>query len=301
MSETIGFVGLGNMGQPLASNLLQDGYRLRVYNRTPEKMQRLVAQGAQPVSQPGEVAEPGLIVITMLADDQALESIVLGDSGILQRLRPGGIHVSMSTVSPTTARKLAQQHAAHGSAYVAAPVFGRPNAVAARQISICLSGPQAARERVLPILNGLSHGVFVFGDDPGAANVAKLAGNFLIVAAIEAMAEAFTLAEKNGISSAAVADLLGQTLFACPIYKNYGAAIVQQRYQPAGFKLALGLKDIDLVLQTAAASKMPMPLASMLHDRLMAALAKGRAELDVAALALNAAEDAGLPPRPGAS
>jgi 3-hydroxyisobutyrate dehydrogenase-like beta-hydroxyacid dehydrogenase len=294
MPENIGFIGLGNMGQPMVSNLLTAGYGVRVYNRTPGKAQALVAQGAEEMRQPSEVAKPGTTVITMVADDRALEAVVLGENGILERLNPGGIHLSMSTIAPATARKLAHQHAAHGSTYVAAPVFGRPQAVAARQIWICLSGPVAARERVHPILQTLGQGVFSFGDDPAAANVVKLVGNFLIASAIEAMAEGLTLAEKNGISRAAVTDMLSQTLFACLVYKNYGALIAEQRYRPAGFKLSLGLKDIDLVLQTAAASKMPMPVASQLHDRLIAAMAKGREDLDWAAIAINVAEDAGL-------
>ncbi len=294
MPEHIGFIGLGNMGQPMVSNLLTAGYGVRVYNRTPGKTQALVAQGAEEMRHPSAVAKPGTIVITMVADDRALEAVVLGANGILEQLNPGGIHLSMSTIAPATARKLAQQHAAHGSTYVAAPVFGRPQAVAARQIWICLSGPAAARERVHPILQTLGQGVFSFGNDPAAANVVKLVGNFLIASAIEAMAEGLTLAEKNGISRAAVTNMLGQTLFACLVYKNYGALIAEQRYRPAGFKLSLGLKDIDLVLQAAAASKMPMPVASQLHDRLIAAMAKGREDLDWAAIAINVAEDAGL-------
>jgi 3-hydroxyisobutyrate dehydrogenase-like beta-hydroxyacid dehydrogenase len=144
------------------------------------------------------------------------------------------------------------------------------------------------------VLNAIGHGVYDFGEDPGAANIVKLSGNFLIASAMEAMAEALTLAEKNGINRASVADMLGQTLFACPIYQNYGKAIAQQRYEPAGFNLSLGLKDIDLVLQTAASTTVPMPLASILHDRFLSALAKGREELDWAAIALSVSEDAGL-------
>ncbi len=295
MSELIGFIGLGSMGEPMASNLLKAGYTLRVYNRTPSKAASLVNQGAKLVSHPRDVAEPGGTVITMLSDDQALEAVVGGDNGLLVRLGRGGMHLSMSTVSPATARNLAERHQRYGVAYLAAPVFGRPEAAAARKLWICLSGPQATKESVRPVLSALGQAVFDFGEDPGAANVVKLSGNFLIAAAIEAMAEAMTLAQKNGIDRARISDMLGQTLFACPIYQNYGKAIAQERYKPAGFKLSLGLKDIDLVLQTAASSKMPMPLANLLHDRFVSALAKGREELDWAALALGASEDAGVP------
>ncbi|MBI3780498.1 MAG: NAD(P)-dependent oxidoreductase [candidate division NC10 bacterium] len=294
MNESIGFVGLGNMGEPMASNLLKAGHALRVYNRTPARAASLMAQGAKLVPRLSEVADPGGIVITMLSDDQALEGAVADDNGLLQRLGPGGIHLSMSTVSPATARNLAERHRRYGVTYLAAPVFGRPQAAVARKLWICVSGPRAAKDRVQPILSALGQAVFDFGEDPGAANVVKLSGNFLIASAIEAMAEAMTFAEKNGIDRARLIDMLAQTMFACPIYQNYGKAIVQEDYKPARFRLSLGLKDIDLVLQTAAASKTPMPLASMLHDRFISAMAKGREELDWAAFALGAWEDAGL-------
>lgn len=294
MSESIGFIGVGNMGQPMARNLLKAGFRLRVYNRNASKAAPLVAQGAQQVSHPGDVVEPGGIVITMVANDDALESVVLGEEGFLKRLGPGGIHLSMSTISPATARKLADLHTKQGSMYVAAPVFGRPDAAAAQKLWICVSGPQAAKERVQPILNALGQGVFDFGEEPGAANVVKLAGNFLIVAAMEAMAEALTLAEKNGLDRSRVIDMLAQTSFACPIYQNYGTVIAQKRYTPAGFHLSLGFKDVGLVLQIADDVKMPMPFASLLHDRLIASIARGRGDMDWSALALAVSEDAGL-------
>jgi 3-hydroxyisobutyrate dehydrogenase-like beta-hydroxyacid dehydrogenase len=293
MNESVGFVGLGNMGEPMASNLLKAGYALRLYNRTPARAASLMAQGATLVSRLSEVADPGGTVVTMLSDDRALEDVV-GGSGVLDRLGPGGIHLSMSTVSPATARTLAEDHQRYGVVYLAAPVFGRPEAAAARKLWICLSGPRAAKDRVQPMLSALGQAVFDFGEDPGAANVVKLSGNFLIASAIEAMAEAMTLAEKNGIDRARLIDMLAQTMFACPVYQTYGKVIAQEHYEPARFRLSLGLKDIDLVLQTAAASKTPMPLASLLHDRFISAMAKGREELDWAAFALGASEDAGL-------
>jgi 3-hydroxyisobutyrate dehydrogenase-like beta-hydroxyacid dehydrogenase len=294
MSERIGFIGLGNMGQPMARNLLKAGFELRVYNRNAAKAKPLVELGAQQVFRPSEVVEPGGIVITMVANDSALESVVLGNEGFLERLGPNGIHLSMSTVSPATAHKLADFHAKHGSIYLAAPVFGRPEAAAARKLWICLSGPQAGKERVQPVLNALGQGIFDFGEDPGAANVVKLAGNFLIAAAMEGMAEALTLAEKNGIDRSKVIDMLGQTIFACPIYQNYGKTIAEKRYTPPGFYLSLGLKDVGLVLQTADSAKVPMPFASLLHDRFLASVAKGRGDMDWSALALDVSEDAGL-------
>ncbi|GAC1349129.1 MAG: NAD(P)-dependent oxidoreductase [Ktedonobacteraceae bacterium] len=294
MSERIGFIGVGNMGQPMAGNLLKAGFELRVYNRNASKAEPLVAQGAQRVSQPRDVVEPGGIVVTMVANDSALESVVSGEGGFLERLGPDGIHLSMSTVSPATARKLADLHAKHGSMYLAAPVFGRPDAAAGGKLWISLAGSQAGKERVKPVLNALGQGVYDFGEDPGAANVVKLTGNFLIAAAMEAMAEAFTLAEKNGIERTKVIEMLGQTSFACPIYQNYGKAIAEERYTPVGFLLSLGLKDVNLVLQTADSARVPMPMASLLHDRFMASVARGRGEMDWSALALAVSEDAGL-------
>ena len=294
MNESIGFIGLGNMGQPMAHNLLKAGFDLYVYNRSPNRAEPLVAQGAHQASRPSEVAEPGRIVVTMVANDNALESIVLGEEGFLEQLGPNGIHLSMSTVSPATARKLADLHAKLGCIYVAAPVFGRPEAAAAQKLWICLSGPQAAKERVQPVLHALGQGIFDFGEEPEAANVVKLTGNFLIAAAMEAMAEALTLAEKHGIDRTKVIDMFGQTSFACPIYQNYGISIAQKRYTPAGFYLSLGLKDVGLVLQTADNVKMPMPIASLLHDRLIAGVAKGRGDMDWSALALGVSEDAGM-------
>jgi len=294
MNNIIGFVGLGNMGLPMASNLVEAGYTLRVYNRTAEKAQPLIAQGAELADKPANVVEPDGIAITMLSNDQALEEVVLGENGILDKLGSGGIHLSMSTVSSATANKLAKHHKQRGAHYLAAPVFGRPDAAAARKLWICLSGNGVAKERVLPLLNILGQGVFDFGEEVGAANVVKIAGNFLIISAIEAMAEAFTLAEKNGVERTQIADLFSQTIFGCPIYQNYGRLIATEQYEPAGFKLSLGLKDVTLALQTARDSQMPMPLASLLHDRLMASVAKGRGDIDWTGLALNISEEAGI-------
>jgi 3-hydroxyisobutyrate dehydrogenase-like beta-hydroxyacid dehydrogenase len=290
----MGFIGLGNMGRPMAGNLLKAGHPVRVWNRTSARAAPLAAQGATVVSSPEEVAEPGALVITSLANDQALEEVVGANRELLRRLGSGGIHVSTSTVAPATSRRLAEGHRQYGVAYLAAPVLGRPDAAAAAKLWIFLSGRPDARERVRPVLQVLGQGVFDLGEDPGAANVVKLACNFLLASAMEAMAEAFTLAEKNGVGRGLVADLLVQTLFDCPVYRNYGKQIAEQRYQPALFKLSLGLKDIGLVLQTAASSQVPMPLASLLHDHFLAAAAKGRGGLDWTGLAAEVSEAAGL-------
>lgn len=293
-SQPIGFIGLGKMGAAIAGNLLKAGYRLQVYNRTSEKAAGLVAEGATLAHSPHDTAEHGGIVITMLANDQALEHVVLGDPEFIERLGPNGVHLSMSTVSPRLARRLAEQHRRFGVEYVAAPVFGRPEAAAARKLWICLSGSPMSKQRVRPILDSVGQGTFDFGEEPAAAHVVKLAGNFLLASAVESLAEALVLGEKNGIDRSKLADMLSSTLFACPAYQTYGRVIAQQRFRPAGFTVELGLKDIDLVLQTAADSTTPLPLAGLLHDRFLAAVAKGRGELDWASIWLESAENAHL-------
>jgi 3-hydroxyisobutyrate dehydrogenase-like beta-hydroxyacid dehydrogenase len=294
MSETIGFIGLGNMGLGVASSLLRAGHKLRVYNRTASKAASIVAQGATLVPRPSQVAEPGGIVITMLSDDTALEEIAHRDPSFLKMLSPGGIHISMSTVSPAISRRSATHHAAQNVGYVAAPVFGRPESAAAAKLWTCVSGEAAAKKRVHPILSAVSQTVFDFGEDPGAANVVKLCGNFLLIAALEAMAEAAVLAEKNGVNRKDLLSMLTHTLFACPVYQGYGQRLTDQKYETAGFRLSLALKDINLALDTAESSAVPMPLASLLHDRWLSAVANGRENMDATAAALNVAEAAGI-------
>jgi len=296
MAETLGFIGLGNMGEPIAANLLAAGYGLRVYNRTASKAAPLLAKGATAAKSPADVASPGGIVLTMLADDRALEEVCLPAGSFVEKLGAGGIHISISTIAPATARRLAAHHAKHKVEYTASPVFGRPDAAAAKRLWVCTSGAAAAKNRVQPILEAIGQGIFDFGEDAGSANVVKLCGNFMIASAIEAISESLTLAEKNGISKSAVAELFGKTLFACPVYQGYGRQIAEQKFEPAGFRLALGLKDISLALETAAASSVPMPLASLLRDRWITAIAKDRGNLDWTAVALGVAEDAGLKP-----
>ncbi|HZO80270.1 MAG TPA: NAD(P)-dependent oxidoreductase [Candidatus Binataceae bacterium] len=294
MNQEIGFVGLGAMGAPMAANLLTAGYKLRVYNRTAAKTDALVAQGAARVERAGDVAAPGGIAITMVADDAALESVTAGAGGLAERLGRGGIHISMSTVAPATARRLAQHHAVCGGVYVAAPVFGRPDAARAKRLWIATSGPAAYKATVRPLLEAMGQAIFDFGEDPGAANVAKLCGNFLIAANLEAMAEAFAMAEKQGVDRVAVAEMLAKTLFACPIYLGYGKAVAEKRFTPVGFRMPLGLKDVELALRTAAEVTMALPTASLVRDRILTSLAKGREDMDWSALALSVLDDAGL-------
>ena len=297
MAQTLGFIGLGNMGEPIAANLMAAGHALHVYNRTASKAAALVAKGATLAKNPADVATPGGVVFTMVADDRAIDELCLSPGSFVERLGPGGIHISLSTISPATARRLAEHHAKHKVEYVASPVFGRPEAAAAKKLWVCTSGHSAAKVRVRPLLEAIGQAMFDFGEDAGAANIVKLCGNFMIASAIETISESLALAEKNGIDKNAVADLFGKTLFACPVYQGYGKSIAAEKFEPAGFRLALGFKDVSLALAAATASSVPLPIGSLLHDRYLAAIAKGRSDLDWTAIALGVAEDAGIKPQ----
>jgi 3-hydroxyisobutyrate dehydrogenase-like beta-hydroxyacid dehydrogenase len=292
MAETLGFIGLGKLGSAIASNLLKAGFPLRVYNRTLEKTKPLVENGATLATLPQSAPVKGGILISVVSDDRALEEICSDE--LLRALGAGGLHISMSTVSPETSRGLAKRHARIRAGFLAAPVFGRPEAAAARKLCICNSGPADAKARAKPIFDVISQGIFDFGEDVGAANVVKLAGNFLLTAAIEAMAEASALAEKNGIRRADLLNMFTSTLFNCPIYLNYGKRLIDADFENAGFTIPLILKDMRLVQQTAFQTQSPMPMVNLFCDRYLALLAKGKGNLDASALALGAAEDAGL-------
>lgn len=292
MPETIGFIGLGQMGRHMAANLMSAGFPLRVYNRTRDKAGPLAKRGAIVVDRPQDVAAAGGIAVSMLANDQALESVA--GKELAQRLGKGGLHISMSTVSPATSQRLAEQYVQEGAGFIAAPVFGRPESAEARKLWICVSGAPAEKHRAKAVFDALGQGVFDFGQNVGAANVVKLAGNFMLTAAIEAMAEASALAEKNGIPRKELLAMFTQTLFNCPIYTGYSKRLIEADFEKVGFALPLALKDMSLAHQTAASSRAPMPILSLLVDRYIAALANGREKLDASALGLGAAEDAGL-------
>jgi len=294
MSETVGFIGLGGMGSAMAANLIKAGFALRVYNRTPDKARALVEMGAAQADTPGGAVARGGLVVSMLTNDQALEEVTLGENGLAEALGACGVHVSMSTVAPDTSRRLAQRHAALGGHFVAAPVFGKPDAAAARKLWIATSGPEEAKARVRPLLDAMGQGVYDFGEDAGAAGVVKLTGNFLLGAAIEAMGEAFTLAQQSGIDRQAVFALFSETLFNCPVYKNYGKMIAAEHYQPVGAVPSLIRKDFGLVLAEAKTRNVPMPLAGLVHDRLTSMVAKGREDRDWAGFAGEISESAGL-------
>ncbi len=293
MTTAIGFVGLGNMGLPMAHNLLKAGYPLHVFNRTAARAEGLLAQGATWAPSPRTVAQRVGIVISMLADDEALESVALGEQGILAGLAKGGIHVDMSTVSPDTSKRLAQRYREQGVHFIAAPVFGRPEAAAAAKLWICPAGPAEVIERCRPLFDAMGQGVIVVGTEPHQATALKLVGNFFVVSAIETLSEAFTLAEKAGLKRETILDVI-KALLPVPLFQGYGTRIARNEFSPAGFSLRLGLKDVGLMRKLAEEVAAPLPLADLAHNHLLAALAKGRGDLDWGALVTVVRELAGL-------
>jgi 3-hydroxyisobutyrate dehydrogenase-like beta-hydroxyacid dehydrogenase len=297
----IGFIGLGNMGQAMARNIARAGHTLTVYNRT-RRAEELRAEGARVANSPYGAALNADVLITMLADDEAVEAVIFGAQhaaspegrGALHGLRPGTAHISMSTISVALSKRLADTHAAAGHAYIAAPVFGRPGVVAAAHLWVVAAGPAEHIERCRPLFDLMSQGLFTVGEAPWAANVVKLAGNFLLAAMLEALGEAFALVRKSGVEVHQFLDIINAALFKSPIYATYGAIIADARYEPAGFKLALGSKDVRLALEAADAAATPMPLASLIRDHFLSAMAHGQGGMDWAGLARVIAENAGL-------
>lgn len=279
----IGFLGLGNMGQAIAGNLLKGGHELRVWNRSPNAAQPLVEQGAIAVSEPGQ-AFAADVVFSMLADDKALRSVLL-DSGLLDRLNGPLIHVNLATVAVAFADELDALHRARGIDYIAAPVLGRPNVAAAGQLNILAAGPTAAIDRVQPLLDLVGRKTFRLGEKASSANVMKLAANYMLISAVDALSEAAVMVKGHGLASADLIDLLSSTILPGPIYSGYGALIGKRSYEPAAFKAVLGLKDIDLVLAAASDASVSMPNAERVRANLQDAVDHGQGEMDLAVLA----------------
>ena len=289
----IGFVGLGKMGEGMAGNLLAAGHDLIVYNRTRRKAEPLAKRGARIADRPAALADADAVV-TMLADDQAVEDVAFGKDGLLAALPAGRTHISMSTIGVALSERLARSHEAAKQHYVAAPVFGRPEAAAAAKLFIVAAGEEESIARCQPIFAALGQRTFSLPGAPAAANVVKLSGNFLIAAVIEGLGEAFALVRKAGIDPRTYLDILTSTLFTAPVYKTYGDLIVGEKYDQVGFGAALGVKDIRLTLAAAEAHRAPMPLASLLHDHLLTVLAQGGDAQDWSALGRLAARNARL-------
>jgi 3-hydroxyisobutyrate dehydrogenase-like beta-hydroxyacid dehydrogenase len=288
----VGFIGLGHMGAGMAANLLKAGHRVTVFNRTPAKAEPLIALGATLANSIAE-ASRGDAVVTMLANDEAVEDIVLGDDGVIANLPSGGLHVSSSTISVTLSQRLTEAHSRKSQKFVAAPVFGRPDVAAAGRLFVVAGGDAAAIEAALPLLEAIGQKTFIISDMPKAANLVKLSGNFLSASVIEALGEAMALIGKAGIDERQYLDLLTSTLFDAPIYKTYGSLIAERRFTPPGFAAPLGEKDIRLVLAAAEDLRVPMPVASLLRDRFLNLLAHGGDRLDWSAIGRLAAAEAG--------
>ena len=246
----VGFIGLGNMGAAMASNLLKASHDLTVYNRTRARAEPLAAQGAKIASTVAEACR-GEIVFTMLADDDAGESVVYGNEGVLAALAKGAIHVSSSTISVALAERLTAEHKQRGQQFIAAPVFGRPEAAVEAKLFILPAGPKSAIKMVAPLFQVIAQRTFIVSEIPKAASLVKLSGNFLIASVIEALGEAMALVSKADIDRHEYLDILTATLFGAPVYKTYGELIADGKFEPAGFAAPLGLKDIRLTLAAA--------------------------------------------------
>ena len=288
----IGFIGLGNMGLPMARNLLKAGHQVTVYNRTRERADSLRGEGAIVADRTADTCA-GDVVVTMLADDHAVRDVVFGEK-LIPRLKPRTTHISASTISVALARELTQAHAEARNQFVSAPVFGRPQAAAEAKLAVVAAGAAKSIDYCQPVLDAIGQHTFIVGTEPHHANVIKLSGNFLILSVIESLGEAFALLRKSGVEPERFLDVMTNTLFTAPVYKTYGNLIAREQFLPAGFKLLLGLKDASLVLAAAADARAPMPVASLVRDHILAAIARNGEELDWSAFSRISADNAGL-------
>jgi 3-hydroxyisobutyrate dehydrogenase-like beta-hydroxyacid dehydrogenase len=290
----VGFAGIGNMGLVMARNLIKAGHTLAAYNRTRGRAEELRSLGATIARTPGEAASGAEAIITMVADDRAVEDVIFGPSNIIESLPAGAVHIAMSTMGVALSHRLVAAHGERNQLYVAAPVFGRPDAAAAAKLVITAAGPADAIERCQSLFDAMGQKTFLVGEDAPAANLVKVAGNFLITTTIESLAEAFALIRKAGVDPQKFLDILTGSLFAAPIYRTYGGMIAADNYEPVGFRMTLGMKDNRLVLSAAEEAAVPMPMASLIRDRMLAAVAQGMADADWAAIARISLREAGL-------
>jgi 3-hydroxyisobutyrate dehydrogenase-like beta-hydroxyacid dehydrogenase len=288
----VGFIGLGQMGVAMAANLLRAGHATTVYNRTRAKAEALASAGAKVADRIADACR-GEAVFTMLADDEAVEAAVYGDGGVLANLKKSAIHISSSTISVALSKRLAADHARAGQRYVAAPVFGRPEAAEAAKLFVVAAGEPDALRSAAPLFDAIGQRTFPVSDAAEAANLVKLSGNFLIASVIESLGEAMALVSKGGVDKNQYLDVMTSTLFGAPIYKTYGKLIADEKFEPPGFAAPLGLKDVRLALAAGDELQVPLPLASLLRDRFLTLLANGGDKLDWSAVGGLAAKDAG--------
>jgi 3-hydroxyisobutyrate dehydrogenase-like beta-hydroxyacid dehydrogenase len=290
----VAFIGLGSMGAAMAGNLIKAGHGLVVYNRTRSRAEDLRAMGAVVAGTPGEAATGVEVLITMLADDNAVEDSLLGPGRALQTLPADAIHLGMSTISVVLSRRLAGAHREKRQYYVAAPVFGRPDAAAAGKLFIVASGPSKQIERCQPLFDAVGQKTFMIDEEPATANVVELTGNFLITTAIESLAEALAVVRKAKVDPDKFLEIITGSLFAAPVFRNYGGMIAKGQFEPVGFTLPLGFKDNRLILALAEETSTPMPMASLIHDRFLTAMAQGLSDADWSAIARISFRNAGL-------
>jgi len=281
-----GFIGLGNLGIAIAENILATHQPLYVYNRTAAKAKPLTDKGAVICASVKELAAQCDVIFTIVSDDAALNDITTGPDGIAAHLKKGGIHVSLSTILPATSVALHALHLQQGSQYLDCPVMARPDVARARKINFLISGDNASIQTVKPLLEQAGAvAIWEFGSEVGAANVAKLCSNYLILAAMEALAESINLAQRSKIDTDLWMRMLTQTYFNAPAYINYSKLILQEAFQPAAFSLRLGLKDMSLVLQQAQSVHAGMPVGQQIQGLLQSAMEAGLGEHDVTAVA----------------
>ena len=289
----VGFLGLGTMGKAMAANLVKAGHTVTVWNRSPGPAAELATLGANVATSPAG-AFKGDAVISMLADDASTNAVITDD--LLATAPKGIVHVNMATISVAAAKSLSERHKARGLHYVAAPVFGRAEVAAAGKLNIVAGGSDADIARAQPLFDAMGQKTWRAGADPTHANLVKITGNFMLAASIEMLSEAFALAEKGGVDPKIFAEIMTSTLFAAPAFKIYSDLINSRRFEPAGFKLPLGLKDVGLALEAGHASQTPLPLASLVRDHMLEAMAAGHANKDWSALSTVVRRSAGLTP-----
>jgi len=294
----LAFIGLGKMGAGMARNLLRAGHTLAIYNRSREKADALAAEspnenGLRVSTSPADACRDAEAVLTMVADDAALEHIVFGSDGILSAPNRGLIHVSHSTISTALARRLTTEHALHNQGYLSVPVFGRPDAAESKRLVVVAGGPDQWIDRCRPVFDAIGRQTFIAGSEAWQANAVKLCGNFVVISIIEALGEAYATLRKASVDPALFLEIMN-TLLGSQVITSYARTIADENFEPAGFALRLGLKDVRLMLATSEECCAPMPLASLVHDHLLSALAQGQGELDWSSVTRVLARNAGL-------
>jgi len=294
----VGFIGLGNMGEPMARNLMRAGHRLTIYNRTRQRAEALGGEGARIADTPADAAAEAEVLITMLADDRAVRSVLLGagpdETSAIDALAPEAVHMSASTIGIECSKELEREHSARRQGYVATPVIGRAEAARDKALWVIAAGAPKDIERCRPLMEALGRGITIAGEEPWQANLTKIGVNFMLATVLEAFGEVYAMLEKSGIDPHSFLDVANNGAFRSPVYANYGRMIADRQYEPAGFSLKLGLKDAELALEAGDAVQAPLPFASVLRDHYLQALAHGHGELDWSAVAEVARHNAGV-------